>query len=188
MEEQDWCLTNGCPGMLDLLLPFPSPLAITNTAAACVVSYILQSEPTVRLVLAACRLSRSYSKPSSPALACPNFDFWRASVRRALDKDQFWGSKYSKNMEERGGDLEAGIRQLVGQCNALEDLVAANKEREVTSDGDGENVSCPVECRGKCGGPEPRRRPRAKSNAAGRGTAEQWLQRSVEECWEGKGF
>ncbi|MCJ1485797.1 hypothetical protein MMC06_005972 [Schaereria dolodes] len=102
VEEEDWCSTRGCP--------------------ACIVNYVLQSEPTIRLVLAACRLSRSLRKPKA-GRNLPLFDFWRSSLRKVLDTDPFWGPTYSKDIEARAADLETGIQQLVRQCCELSEAV-----------------------------------------------------------------
>ena len=94
---------------------------------ACVVSYVLQSEPTIRLVLVSCRLSRSLRKPQA-GHKLPLFDFWRASLRRALDNDPFWGPSYSKEIEERAAQLEIGIQQLIRQCCELSAIVSSREE------------------------------------------------------------
>lgn len=90
-------------------------------------SYVIQSEPTIRLVLVACRLSRSLRKPKA-GRKLPLFDFWRSSLRRALDEDPFWGPAYSKHIEERAAHLEIGIQQLIKQCCELSEAVSADGE------------------------------------------------------------
>ncbi|MCJ1259315.1 hypothetical protein MMC24_007152 [Lignoscripta atroalba] len=112
MEEEDWCSTRGCP--------------------ACIVSYVLQSEPTVRLILAACRLSRILRKPKA-GRNLPLFDFWRSSLRRALDSDPFWGPSHSKDIESRAADLEGGIQQLIQQCCELSEAMPSTNGRETRS-------------------------------------------------------
>ena len=121
LEEGDWCMTRGCPGMS------PAPILgysrYTYSPLACVVTYVLESEPTIRLILAACRLSRSlrkYSIDTDP----PLFDFWRSSLRKVLDKDPFWGPAHAKVIEERAEHLEQGFLKLIQQCCELSDLVA----------------------------------------------------------------
>lgn len=92
-----------------------------NRSIACVVSYVLEAEPTIRLVLVACRLSQSFRQPhkgSSPVL-----DFWLSSLRRALDEDPFWGPGVWKDLEIRASRLGTGIQQLVRQCHELESLI-----------------------------------------------------------------
>ncbi|MCJ1473745.1 hypothetical protein MMC13_002396 [Lambiella insularis] len=102
MEEEEWCLTRGCP--------------------ACVVTYVLHSEPTIRLILAACRLSRSLRKqPTEQSL--PLFDFWRSTLRKVLDKDPFWGPAQARGIEDRAEQLEQGMQKLIRQCHELSEVV-----------------------------------------------------------------
>ncbi|KAL9604735.1 MAG: hypothetical protein Q9179_001743 [Wetmoreana sp. 5 TL-2023] len=102
-EEEDWCLTRGCPG--------------------CIVSYALQAEPTIRMVLVACRLSASLrQQPNTSHL--PMFDFWSQAMKKALDEDPFWGPGLWKDFEARAKALEKGIEELVRQCIELAPLAA----------------------------------------------------------------
>ncbi|MCJ1261203.1 hypothetical protein MMC22_001067 [Lobaria immixta] len=107
VEEENWCSTRGCP--------------------ACVVNYVLQAEPTIRMVLLACRLSQSLRR--SPGEPSPVLDFWLSSLRRALDEDPFWGPGFWKDVEARASTLENGIQQLVRQCHDLESRTPRNKNR-----------------------------------------------------------
>lgn len=93
----------------------------TDCSIACVVSYVLEAEPTIRLVLVACRLSQSLRQPhKGPS---PVLDFWLSSLREALDEDPFWGPGVWKDIEIRASRLESGIQQLVRQCHELESLI-----------------------------------------------------------------
>ena len=84
-------------------------------------SYVLEAEPTIRLVLVACRLSQSLRRRNQgPDL--PMFDFWSKSLRNALDNDPFWGPGFWKDIESRVSMLENGIQQLVQQCYELGDM------------------------------------------------------------------
>ena len=103
-------------------------LARANRLTACVVTHVLQSEPTVRFILVACRLSRSLRKPKTER-KLPLFDFWRSSLRRALDNDPFWGPSHSKDMEEKAAQLEVGIQQLITQCCELSQAVSTSGDR-----------------------------------------------------------
>ena len=104
-EEEDWCLTRGCP--------------------ACVVGKVLEAEPTIRMVLVACRLSQSLRQPQSIA-QLPVFDFWLSSLRNALNEDPFWGPGFMEHLERRARALELGLNELVTQCFELESV--ASKE------------------------------------------------------------
>lgn len=88
-------------------------------------SYVLEAEPTVRLVIVACRLSQSLRKPcsgSSPAL-----DFWLSSLQEAFGQDPFWGPEGWKDIEVRASRLENGIQELVRQCHELEHLIPGHE-------------------------------------------------------------
>ncbi|KAI4190978.1 MAG: hypothetical protein L6R41_000428 [Letrouitia leprolyta] len=104
MEEEDWCLTKGCP--------------------ACVVSYALQAEPTIRMILLACRLSSSMRHQRNTS-HLPMFDFWSGVMQKALDEDPFWGPGLWKDFEARAAALEKGIEELVSQCIELAPLAAS---------------------------------------------------------------
>lgn len=76
------------------------------------------------MVLVACRLSQSISRPRGDP--SPVLDFWLSSLRRALDEDPFWGPGFWKDIEARASTLEHGIQQLVQQCHELENRVPGN--------------------------------------------------------------
>lgn len=119
MEEEEWCLTRGCP--------------------ACVVTYVLHSEPTIRLVLAACRLSRSLRKqPTEHSL--PLFDFWRSTLRKVLDRDPFWGPSQAKGIEDRAEHLEQSIQELIRQCHELSEVVPSHDQDTKSA----RMVACPT--------------------------------------------
>ena len=94
-----------------------------NCLSACNVSYVLEAEPTIRLVLVACRLSQSLRQPKQGS-DLPMFDFWSRSLRNALDNDPFWGPGFWKDIEGRASMLEKGIQQLVQQCYELNNVVS----------------------------------------------------------------
>ncbi|KAL8734387.1 MAG: hypothetical protein Q9166_001585 [cf. Caloplaca sp. 2 TL-2023] len=106
MEEEDWCLTRGCPG--------------------CVVTHVLVAEPTIRLILVACHLSSALHQPQHHTNSPPLLDFWRHSLKKALDEDPFWGPDLWRTFESRAKALESGIEELVKQCVEFAPLVAAN--------------------------------------------------------------
>ena len=105
-----------------------APLSLRSLhETACVVTHVLESEPTIRLVLVACRLSRSLRKQASDR-NLPLFDFWRSSLRKALDSDPFWGPPHAKEIEVRAAQLEQGLLQLIQQSCQLSDIMAANDD------------------------------------------------------------
>lgn len=105
-EERDWCSTQGCP--------------------ACVVLKVLHSEPFIRIVVAACRLSthlRGMLQGNShgenvqrSGSAIPEFGFWLSAVHQAVSEDDFWGLHFWGDIEARAEDLELGVKDLIRQC------------------------------------------------------------------------
>jgi len=89
------------------------------------VSKVLEAEPTIRIILVACRLSslRQAHTPPGPNLNLPALDFWLTSLRTALNEDPFWGPDFRQHLENKAEILEKGIRSLVQQCSELEELV-----------------------------------------------------------------
>ena len=98
-----------------------------NPCAACVVSHVLQAEPTIRIALVAGRLSQSLRQPCGVASPSPILDFWVSSLRRALDDDLFWGPIFWEDIDARASWLEHGIHELMRQCFELESLVQGCK-------------------------------------------------------------
>lgn len=126
-EEHDWCSTQGCP--------------------ACVVSYVLDSEPTVRFTVVACLLANYLQETMIPDAKrrLPSFDSWLSAVETAVREDQFWGDTFWPDIEYRAWALESGIKQLISQCLELRDHSETQKDR-LRSDC---TTSCVV-ARGSC--------------------------------------
>ncbi|MCJ1359292.1 MAG: hypothetical protein MMC33_009293 [Icmadophila ericetorum] len=148
VEEEQWCQTRGCP--------------------ACIVTHTLQCEPTIRLILTACRLSRSLRKPRA-GRSLPLFDFWRSTLRRALDEDPFWGPAYSKDIENRAAGLEEGVKTLIRQCCELSEVIAA---RDAESGGTEKKVAADIRPT------TPKGRPLSVAQKE-----QGWLQQIVVSCW-----
>ena len=85
------------------------------------VSYVLEAEPTIRLVIVACRLSQSLRQPHRGPN--PVLNFWLSSLQGALNDDPFWGPGAWKDIDMRASRMEIGIQQLVRQCHELESLI-----------------------------------------------------------------
>ena len=101
--------------------------APTDLSIACVVSHVLEAEPTIRIIVTACRLAASLRGTGNPTAAgdpnsLPVFDFWLSSLRTALDEDPFWGPDIWKELEPRASNLENGIHQMVRQCMEFEGI------------------------------------------------------------------
>ncbi|KAL8995221.1 MAG: hypothetical protein Q9169_004985 [Polycauliona sp. 2 TL-2023] len=135
MEEEDWCLTRGCPGNFPAQQTRHPPRATTNIShPACIVAHALVAEPTIRLILVACKLSSSLNShknthtqpPRHPASSPPLLSFYQSSLKNALDNDPFWGPQVWRTFESRAKVLERGIEELVEQCIDFGSLAAAN--------------------------------------------------------------
>lgn len=90
-EEQDFCLAEGCP--------------------ACIVSHVLSSEPTIRLVAVACLLCDLL-----PELEGTNFMFWLDTMQAAVCDDALWGERFWPAIEHRARCLSVQIKHLLSQC------------------------------------------------------------------------
>ena len=86
------------------------------------VNYVLQAEPTLRIVLTACRLYELLRRASEKPAPFPVFDFWVSSLRRALDEDPYWGPGFWGDLEPRAISLEEGINKMVRQCMEFENM------------------------------------------------------------------
>lgn len=84
-------------------------------------SHVLEAEPTIRMVLVACRLSEA-TRQQTEASRLPMLKFWLGSLKRALDEDAFWGPGLWRDFEARAKSLERGIEELVKQCITLEQV------------------------------------------------------------------
>ena len=131
-EEEQWCSTQGCPGIFQYAV---LGLDLLTSLTACVVSHVLEAEPTIRIIVTASRLASSLRKANDPTLGedpnpLPVFDFWLSSLRTALDEDPFWGPNIWKELEPRAANLENGLHQMVRQCIEFEEMQAAKAVRE----------------------------------------------------------
>ena len=131
-EEEEWCSTRGCPGMFTLGSIGPAP---ADWFKACVVSHVLEAEPTIRIIVTACRLASSLRRVSDSTSEedpshFPVFDFWLFSLRTALDEDPFWGPNIWTELEPRASNLENGIHQMVRQCIDFEEMHATKNVRQ----------------------------------------------------------
>ena len=109
--------------------------APADHSKACIVSHVLEAEPTIRIIVTACRLASSLRKANDPMPgegpnSLPVFDFWLSSLRTALDEDPFWGPNIWKELEPRASNLENGIHQMVRQCIGFEETQATKAVRQ----------------------------------------------------------
>ena len=104
-------------------------MRLLTRSKACVVSHVLEAEPTIRIIVTACRLAASLRGTGDPSAGeypnpLPVFDFWLFSLRTALDQDSFWGPNIWTELEPRASNLENGIHQMVRQCIEFEGMQA----------------------------------------------------------------
>ena len=102
-EDEDWCLSEACPG--------------------CVVQHALDAEFQLRLLVAACMLSREQGAEPTSGPTLPSFDFLLPSLRQALADDELWGPDYYEHVEQKAQDLTFGMKDLMRQCEKLEILM-----------------------------------------------------------------
>ena len=130
MEEEDWCLTRGCPGESPGGPTATPAHAVANSFPGCIVTHALVAEPTIRLILVACKLSSALNNHPNPqpshSTSPPLLDFWQHALKKALDEDPFWGPHVWRTFESRAKALERGIEDLVEQCIEFGSLAAAN--------------------------------------------------------------
>ncbi|MCJ1304558.1 hypothetical protein MMC08_007371 [Hypocenomyce scalaris] len=157
VEEEDWCSTRGCP--------------------ACIVTHVLQSEPTIRIVLVGCRLS-NYLRQPDQAPTLPLFDFWLSSLRRALDEDPFWGPSHWEDIEVRASSLEKGIQELIRQCCELAELVVKTGNGSLAK----ADTSIPYHNL-SVKSPEVRPSKMAKRQQDLAQEEQSWMQRIILGCW-----
>ena len=144
--------------------------------------HIMQSEPSMRLVLASARLAKAFAggckdwieaeglsgsdcgcgirtrnssecrtkdgaesehetgregrhDPFDQSTGMPAFQFWRQSLREAINADPFWGPEFADEIEERAARVERGFMALIAQSCALEEILAIiDDEDEAASD------------------------------------------------------
>ena len=122
--------------------------------------HVMQNEPSMRLVLASARLARAFRggcrewieaegllgsdcgcgsttdnsrhDPFVKSTDMPAFQFWRQSLREAIENDSSWGAEIADEMEERAARVEQGFMALIAQSCALEEMVAMMDGEEET--------------------------------------------------------
>lgn len=150
----------------------------SNRVAACVVSKVLEAEPTVRIVLVACRLSESLRQPHSNS-RLPVLDFWLASLRNALHEDPFWGPDFSNHLENRAEILEKGVQDLVKQCLELDGLM----KRELNTSRATAATSAKIERYAPANLTKLRIARPAERQVAVAKEENSWMQQIVVGCW-----
>ncbi|KAI9870734.1 MAG: hypothetical protein M1830_003863 [Pleopsidium flavum] len=117
-------LSPGCSVSLLMSKTGAPQQAVQVLPQACIVTHVLQSEPTIRVVVAASRLSHYIHNADDKRSNPPTFSFWLHSLRTALHNDPFWGPGYWEEIEARALRLEKDIQHLLRQCRELEEILA----------------------------------------------------------------
>jgi hypothetical protein len=156
-EECEWMAAKGCP--------------------TCVVLQTLQDEPFIRIVVAACRVSRylhDLLESRGEQLSLPDFSFWLDAIRYAVSEDAFWGVHFWYDIEARAMGLEAGIQDLVTQC------LSQPTPPEDRPDAQNRSVSGETSLvwrRGVANGSMVKRQMRLREEE------ERWMEKIVDACW-----
>ncbi|KAL1954260.1 hypothetical protein VTO42DRAFT_1446 [Malbranchea cinnamomea] len=114
-EAGSWCVTRGCP--------------------ACTVLRALHSEPLIRLLVVACRVSDflTLAGQEHPEYALPPFGFLLKTVQMAVEQDSFWGPDFWVQIDDQAAKLESGIQQLVVQVHELQRRLGENPTPVLTT-------------------------------------------------------
>ncbi|EEA27054.1 conserved hypothetical protein [Talaromyces marneffei ATCC 18224] len=117
-EERDFCLAEGCP--------------------ACIVSYVLSSEPTIRLVTVACLLCdfvpfTDLADSKQTKTHRPDFSFWLKAMETAVREDPLWGDAFWPEIQHRAESLAVGIKYLIMQCAELRNPTELQRTSSTTS-------------------------------------------------------
>lgn len=168
-EERDWCSTKGCP--------------------TCVVLKVLHSEPFLRMVVAACRLSSDLKdimqhnrqhdgiRTFIIASVLPEFGFWLSAVHQAVSEDEFWGLHFWEDIEARAEGLELGVEDLIRQCCEISSSPSPTAQvhpRRIVTFGD---MPCVRHQQPAEGGTLIKRQPKSEEEG------QEWMKRIIEACW-----
>jgi hypothetical protein len=117
-EERELCLVEGCP--------------------ACIVSHVLSSEPTIRLVTVACLLcdflsSTDFADSKQTKTHQPDFSFWLKAMENAVREDPLWGDAFWPEIQHRAESLAVDIKYLIMQCIELRNPTELQRTSSTTS-------------------------------------------------------
>ncbi|TKX24837.1 hypothetical protein C1H76_3012 [Elsinoe australis] len=155
-SELPWCLSVGCP--------------------ACVVTQALDSESSIRLLLASCFLSAVQSDTDMGRPTLPSFEFFVRAIGQAMADDDLWGPDQFEEVEPKAITLQNSMQDLMYQCQTIElnmtppdspDSVVSMDFLKPTVDG------MPI-----------RRSSFARKQAKMLREEAQWLRSVVKNCWD----
>lgn len=99
-SELQWCLSSGCP--------------------ACIVQQALDSESSIRLLLASCFLSSIQGDTDLGRPTLPSFEFFVRSIAQAMNDDELWGPSLFDEVEPKAIRLQNAMQDLMFQCQTIE--------------------------------------------------------------------
>ncbi|GAM89857.1 hypothetical protein ANO11243_078970 [Dothideomycetidae sp. 11243] len=99
-SELPWCLSTGCP--------------------ACVVAQAMDSESSLRLLIASCYLSGIESATDLGRPTLPSFEFFIRSINQAMNDDDLWGPSFFDSVEPKAVKLQNAMQDLMYQCQTIE--------------------------------------------------------------------
>ena len=88
--------------------------------AACFIDYVLETEPTVRLVLSGCKMLQSLRHASETPKRIPNLDFFIGDLKKAVEKDDWFGKNFWSEVQAKAESLVAGVFEMGVQCMEME--------------------------------------------------------------------
>ncbi|KAF2149399.1 hypothetical protein K461DRAFT_296872 [Myriangium duriaei CBS 260.36] len=99
-SELSWCLSTGCP--------------------ACIGSQAMDSESSLRLLVASCFLSGIESSTDLGRPTLPSFEFFIRSINEAMNDDDLWGPSFFEQVEPKAVKLQNAMQDLMFQCQTIE--------------------------------------------------------------------
>ncbi|KAG8629398.1 hypothetical protein KVT40_003263 [Elsinoe batatas] len=155
-SELTWCLSVGCP--------------------ACVVTQALDSESSIRLLIASCFLSDVQSSADLGRPTLPSFDFFVRSISQAMADDDLWGPDQFEQVEPKAITLQNAMQDLMYQCQTIElNMTPPDSPDSVVS----MNFLSPT-----VEGMPIRRSSFARKQANMLREEAQWLRSVVKNCWD----
>lgn len=169
-KERDWCYTRGCP--------------------ACAVEHSLDSEFSVRLLLAACLLSDVHYPFTLDGPTLPSFIFFLDSLERALAADPLYGPAFFDLTHSKAQGLRNGIEDLIHQCLDLDALLSQpsspSEPSSALSSAQASPVLGPLGANASAGRPVMRvkRSKIARRQMSLQIEEERWMEEMLKRCWD----
>ena len=169
-REREWCYTRGCP--------------------ACVAEHSLDSEFSVRILLAACLLSDVHYPFTLEGPTLPSFMFFVDSLKRALAEDPLYGSTFFERTQPKAAATRDGIEDLILQYVELDVALSQPSSPSGPSSSASSAQASPV--LGALGtnpsaggaGVKLKRSKMARRQMKLQIEEEQWMSEMLKRCWD----